>query len=67
MVSSCPTWAAVAGARLEAHVTVPKTMDIQLLSTCSQIEPLPAAKCPINFPIRFFVHRNRLGEFNQGL
>jgi hypothetical protein len=64
MAASWPTWAAVAGARLEAHATVPRTMDIQLLSTCSQIEPSPAAKCPIDFPIRFFVHHKRLGKFN---
>jgi hypothetical protein len=29
--------AAVAGARLGAHVTVPRTMDSRLLSICSQI------------------------------
>jgi hypothetical protein len=63
MVASWPTWAAVAGARLEAHATIPRTIDIRLLSICSQIEPLPAAKVPIDFPIRFFVHRDRLGEF----
>ena len=41
--------AAVAGARLEAHATVPRTMGIWFLSICSQIAPLPAAKCRFIF------------------